>query len=217
MNPSPAVFYNGQGSVNADQLNTFGQVCQNYAQLRGFTGLSNMLMVVLGETSPGDGGGGLFYYNSTSTATDNNYTVIVPTGNVQGAWLALEFQDSYISSGTVSGISMTSNTPITIAQITLTPGTWDIWASFNAVPAATTTVSYIAATVSLTTNTYTSVSDDINHALALTFTTGQEQILPIGKTRLTITASTTYYLVAQVTFAVSTLTGAGIISATQVF
>ena len=61
----------------------------NYAQLRNFTGLSNMVAEVLGAVSPGDGGQGKYYDSAASTAADNNSTVIVPNGAIQGAWLAL--------------------------------------------------------------------------------------------------------------------------------
>lgn len=89
MNPLNAVFYQGLGSVGADNLNTFLQVVETIAQLRTFTGLSNMAVLTLGTSAPGDGGANLYYYNATSTASDNGTTVIVPSGNTVGAWLAL--------------------------------------------------------------------------------------------------------------------------------
>ena len=85
--PLPAVQVQGQGAVNADNLNTYVQTVANYAQLRSFVGLNNMAVFVLGAISSDDGGQGLFYYNSTSTSADNNSSIIVPTGNIQGAWI----------------------------------------------------------------------------------------------------------------------------------
>ena len=87
--PSPAVQIAGQGAVSADNYNTFVQTVVNYAQLRTITGLANMVVIAQGTSSPNDGGQGAFYFNSTSTAADNNSTVIVPSGSVQGAWLRL--------------------------------------------------------------------------------------------------------------------------------
>ena len=86
--PLPTVAQQGQGSVGADQINTYVQVVQNFAQLRTFTALNDMCVSVLGGASEGDGSQGLFWYDSTSTATDNGSTVIVPTG-ASGAWLLL--------------------------------------------------------------------------------------------------------------------------------
>lgn len=85
--PANSVWFPGIGSVPADQLNTYVQTVLNYAQLRTFTGQTYMLVNVLGAVSPADGGQGLFWYNASSTAADNNTTVIVPSGAVMGAWL----------------------------------------------------------------------------------------------------------------------------------
>ena len=116
MNPLLTLYSAGQGIVSGDGLNTFIQVASNFSQLRTFTGLDSMAVYVLGASVPKDGGQGLFYYNSTSTATDNNSTVIVPNGNVQGAWLADSPVNSsltnvfgYVRSFTSSGVYTPSN------------------------------------------------------------------------------------------------------------
>lgn len=90
MNPLPTVFVTGQGSVNGDMLNTFVQVCQNFAQMRTFSALNDMSVYVLGGASEGDGLQGQFWWNGyLINPVDNNTTVIVPYGNIQGAWLRL--------------------------------------------------------------------------------------------------------------------------------
>jgi hypothetical protein len=87
--PNPAVQIQGMAVVTADNFNTYVQTVKNYAQLRTFTGLGNMVVMAQGASAPDDGGQALYYYNSTSVAPDNNSTVIVPTGAVQGGWLQL--------------------------------------------------------------------------------------------------------------------------------
>jgi hypothetical protein len=87
--PVPFVQIQGGGAVTADNLNTFIQTVTNYAQLRTFVGLSNMVAFAQGATAPADGGQGFYYYSAASTASDNGGTVIVPTGAIQGAWLQL--------------------------------------------------------------------------------------------------------------------------------
>lgn len=87
-NPAPTVQQPGIGVVTADNLNTFVQTVTNFAQLRSFTGLNGMTVFAQGGVSVNDGLQGLFTYNSLSTATDNGVTIIVPTGNIQGAWIA---------------------------------------------------------------------------------------------------------------------------------
>ena len=89
MNPSPNVYQAGIGVFTADQGNTWVQTVLNYPQLRTFTGLDSMAVLVLGAAASNDGGQGHYYYVSTGVYTDNNSTTIVPTGAVQGAWLRL--------------------------------------------------------------------------------------------------------------------------------
>lgn len=88
--PSPAVQFQGMGAISADNANTFTQTVISYAQLRTFPALSNMVVYAQGTVTAGDGGQSFFWYNSSIVnPVDNNATVIVPTGNIQGAWLAL--------------------------------------------------------------------------------------------------------------------------------
>jgi len=94
--PAPTVQYAGVGVVGADQYNTYTQVCLNYAQMRTFSGLSNMAVVALGSSSPNDGGQAVYYWNSTSTAADNGGTIIVPTGNLVGAWIQIIASSAFV-------------------------------------------------------------------------------------------------------------------------
>ena len=89
MVPTNAVQVTGQGVVSADNLNTFIQVVANYAAMRSFTGVANMVVCSLGTSTPNDGGQAHFYWNPTSAAADNNSTAIVPFGSTAGAWLRL--------------------------------------------------------------------------------------------------------------------------------
>ncbi len=86
--PFPQTYYSGIGEVGADGLNTFVQIVMTYAQMRSFVGLQNMVVCAIGNAAPNDGGQGHFYFNF-GTYTDNNSTVIVPTGYTGGAWLRL--------------------------------------------------------------------------------------------------------------------------------
>ena len=85
--PFNSVQYSGVGAVGADQYNSYVQVVANVAALRSFTGLANMLVAVLGTSTPLDGGQGFYYFNATSAAADNGTTIIVPTGATIGGWL----------------------------------------------------------------------------------------------------------------------------------
>lgn len=85
----------GQGTVSADQLNTYGQWCVNVTQLRNFIGLPYMEVFLEGLVSPGDGGQGIFYWNPTSLGPDNGTTIIVPQPGVPGAWVMILGQPIY--------------------------------------------------------------------------------------------------------------------------
>lgn len=88
--PSNAVQANGVGVVTDDELNTFVQVDQTAAQLRGFVGLTGMAVIMMGATAPNDGQGGIYYWQAGASFIDNGTTVIVPPGaSGQGAWLRL--------------------------------------------------------------------------------------------------------------------------------
>lgn len=93
--PSLTAFIQGVTSVDADELNTFEQTCDNFSQLRGFVGVPGNQVYVRGRNSIGDGGQGVFYWSSSSTGPDNNSTVIVPTGSSKGAWLLIAPSPSY--------------------------------------------------------------------------------------------------------------------------
>ena len=84
----------GQGTVSADNLNTYIQNCTNIEQLRLFIGLPGMCVFIDGTVAPGDGGAGPFYWNTTSIGPDNNSTVIVPQPGVAGAWVRLAISET---------------------------------------------------------------------------------------------------------------------------
>lgn len=129
MNPLPTVFVTGQGSVNGDMLNTFVQVVQNFAQLRTFSALNDMSVYVLGGAAEGDGLQGQFWWNGyLINPVDNNATVIVPYGNIQGAWLRLAVSlpsnspVRLISTGTSDALLASDNTVVWYST-SLTPKT----------------------------------------------------------------------------------------------
>lgn len=88
--PSLTVYQNGQGSVSADQLNTFMQTCATAAQLRNFVGISGVYVNLAGITAVNDGGQGTFFWNATAISpTDDNENIIVPPAASMGCWQRL--------------------------------------------------------------------------------------------------------------------------------
>lgn len=111
--PALTVSVQGQGSVGANQLNTYAQTCNTFADLRTFTGISGVEIEVRGGNSVADGLQGRFYWNATiANPVDDNTNTIVPNGAVLGAWSRLTLTYPPI----VCSVSGTAN------AIVLTPG-----------------------------------------------------------------------------------------------
>jgi hypothetical protein len=124
--PVLTVYVNGVGQLSGDQLDTFEQTCDNFAQLRNFTGVSGVQVCARGQTDPGDGYGGDFWWNPGSTAPDDNLNVIVPYGATLGGWnrLALAFGNLTIT-GTLTVavldvVGAITGATATIGALTLT-------------------------------------------------------------------------------------------------
>ena len=94
--PTPQQFIQGQGTVSADNLNTFVQTVTNITQLRLIIGLPGMQILLEGLVTPGDGGAGPFYWNTTSIGPDNGTSIIVPQSGVPGAWIRLSISQTSI-------------------------------------------------------------------------------------------------------------------------
>jgi hypothetical protein len=115
------------------------------------------------------------------------------------------------ASNSTTGTSLTTSTAANATSISLTAGDWDIWGTVYFNPAGTTTVSQINAGISTTSATLPSLGSYA--ALTATFTTGAGQILAAPMTRLSLSTTTTIYMVAQGSFATSTMTCNGYIDA----
>lgn len=87
--PALAAQIQGQGTVSADNLNTYMQTAQTTSQLREFTGLPGMVVFLQGVAFADDGGGGFFYWNPSGTQLDDNFNYIVPNNASSGEWQRL--------------------------------------------------------------------------------------------------------------------------------
>lgn len=88
--PALTVYQQGVTVISADNLNSVVQCCDSFAQMRAISGVQGMCIYARGQTTPGDGFQGMYWWNYSSVSpTDNNYTVIVPSGSVQGNWQLL--------------------------------------------------------------------------------------------------------------------------------
>ena len=113
-----------------------------------------------------------------------------------------------------SAVALTTTTARTVTSISLTAGDWDVSALGYVAPAATTNVTQVGASISGTTNTldltvgraaFTSFPAFVPGAVGLATT--------IPPHRMSLSATTTVFLVAQATFSGSTASAFGMIRA----
>lgn len=89
--PALQTYVQGQSAVSADNLNTFQQTCDSYAQLRVLIGIIGMQVYTRGTVDPNDGGQANWYWDITSSAADNNSNVLKPVGGAStGRWIKLD-------------------------------------------------------------------------------------------------------------------------------
>jgi hypothetical protein len=119
----------------------------------------------------------------------------------------------YVSS-TVGATGLTTSTVTNLTTISLTAGDWDVSGGVRFTPAGSTTVSVVAAAISLTSANLGGAGQGTQ--LAASFTTGQPQLIATPILRLSLSTTTTVYLVVNAGFGVSTLTADGIIRARRV-
>ena len=122
-----------------------------------------------------------------------------------------------------SAVSLTTNTAANVTSITLTAGDWDISGVIDFNPAATTSVTNITTSVSLTSATVSGQTGGSGLGTDPTMIWNQAASVPaavmameVPAVRLSITQTTTVYLVAKATFTVSTMAAYGTIRANRV-
>lgn len=95
------------------------------------SGLAGTCVFVFGAAALGDGGAGLFYWHNTSTAADDGFNVIAPTGLAAGRWIRAQ--------GPVpNNIPPTPATLVTASGAVAVLGAWRTAIWQPTAPAATT-------------------------------------------------------------------------------
>lgn len=202
-------------STNTTQLATTAYVLASYAA-----------PPAIGGTTPA---GAVFTTLSASgaaaftTLSASGLLTVSSTAGIAGTTLADSANagsvGEYVTSTVLLGsaVALTTGVAINVTSISLTAGDWNVWGTVAFAPANTTTVSAISGSISTTTGTMATVpGGGSSFALAATLTTGAAQSHPVGMTRISVAATTTVFLVAQSSFAVSTNAAYGIINARRI-
>lgn len=122
----------------------------------------------------------------------------------------------YISSTVLVGaaVAATNNVALNVTSISLTPGDWDVSGSVADNPAVTTVPASLFGAISLVSASLgTSPGAGAYNAFVVARPAGFAMTMPVGVTRMLLTATTTVYLVAQAGFSVSTNAVYGFIGA----
>lgn len=147
--------------------------------------------------------------------SDNTAGILGTTTNDDaGSGYVGEIIESTVLVG--SAVAMVSNTAKTITSISLTAGDWDVWGNVCLNPAGGTVIQAIEAAI----NTTTDASPTPPNGGAVSNISGLSTTSTIsiasGVMRLSLSGTTTVYLIGQSAFTVSTMTGFGYIGARRV-
>jgi len=180
-----------------------------------FTSLSSTsgaLNGSLGATTPSTVAATTVSATGTITPSQTAGIVGTTTNNNANAGSFGEF-----ASSSTATQSATSNTPLNAASVSLTAGDWDVTGLIQTNPAGTTTTSSTVAGISTTSATFGTISGGFTNATVTNgATAGVNLNTAAPTTRISLSGTTTVFLVAQVGFAVSTLTVSGFIRARRV-
>ena len=180
------------------------------------TGFSSYLAAppVIGTTP---NAGGFTSLSATGAFTPSQTFGIVgtTTNNNANAGSVGEFVSSTVLVG--SAVTLTTGTTANVTSISLTAGDWDISGNVWTNPAGATIQTLADAGISTTSASFpSSPGNGASTQLPYTAATGAAIGIPTGKMRLSLSATTTVFLVANVNFSAGTNAAYGFIGARRV-
>lgn len=204
----------GTGSTNVQLSSVGGGSASAISIGTGTTGGVYHCLISSSNTNAITGAGTIVYSNLTFSSTSLKINTTTQTGGtIQGGLTqapSVGFLGEQIRA-TAASIAMVSATPKTLTSISLTAGIWDISAVGEVTYVGGGTVCTV--NISTTTNTITGTQGDAYYSTVIAAMGQCGGAIP--SFRVTLTATTTYYLVMSVTFVTSGTTF-GRISATRV-
>ena len=150
-------------------------------------------------------------YNGVGTSTNNN----AAAGQIG------EFVTATVASG--AAVALTTSVAANVTSISLTAGDWDISAQVDHLIAASTSITQLNASISLTSATLAGQAGGAGLGTDATAVASFSAMVPtanitqdIGLVRLSVAATTTVFLVAMDAFTLSTISAFGTIRARRV-
>jgi len=212
-NSSSLYGYYASGSASAVSIGT-GTI---FNSVNDFNNSSNTNAV----TGLGTWGLGSMGYIGTSSG--NNVTAITIRSLQAGQYIGRAINTAPAATtlgqrieSTGTSVAMVSTTAKTIASISLTPGIWDVSCLATAVPTGGAFVATsFAVNISTTDNTVVGTLGIETFQLSISPSTMTVMSGAVPSYRVSLSATTTYYLVCNVTFTSTTCPTSGRISATR--
>lgn len=115
-----------------------------------------------------------------------------------------------------SALSMSAGIALSMATVTLTPGTWDVSGSVGTNPNAATLTTAVIASISTTDGVQATSPGGGLSQVSSGANAGFANVVTTGITRITVTVNTPVYIVGTAFFSVNTLTAYGTIRAQSV-
>jgi len=182
----------------------------------GIVAISNST-VSSSNTNAIDGAGTLTYNNVTFSSTSQKISTTTQSGGTLKGGLTQAPSAGFLGeqiTNSATAVVLANNTPANITSITLTAGIWDISCLAQATQSGASTL--FAAGISTNTGSFTGTTAGINTlTLTITIVSGVYSV-SVPTFRVTITSSTTYYLVAQASFSGGANSTNGRITGTRV-
>lgn len=150
------------------------------------------------------------YYANGAIGSATTLTGTLPTnqitGTTAGGNAASGFLGEYISANPASAVTpATSNSNVNITSISLTAGDWDVWGSVFYTNGTTSATTNITAGISLTTGTFDSLVSGGLVILQQAFVASSTQQASISSRRVSLSSTTTVFLVGLAVY--TTVTG----------
>jgi len=163
----------------------------------------------IGATTPSTGKFTTIQASSTITPSSTAGIVGTTTNDNANAGSVGEF-----ASSTTLTTAVTTNVPVNAASVSLTAGDWEVYGVLRTNPAGTTLVTGIAEGISTTSATLGAFGTFTQYNFTAPAGTGN--VVSGPPMRISIAGTTTVFLVAQISFSVSTCTVDGFIRARRV-
>lgn len=172
------------------------------ASAASFNGTANITPGVTGTLPVANGGTG----STTAAAARTSLGAAASAGVTDASNAAAGVVGEYLSSDTGTSTALTTAVTANIASLSLTAGDWEVSGYIRFLPDAGITMSGFTAGP---TTTSAGTPSPINRMyIPLSYPAGQGPLMPLGRNRFNVSATTTVYITANATFG-----GSGVLNA----